>query len=307
MYEYIRFAQLHQGVFETMRFLGSMLYKRPFAKRNQLSKIINFYKKFEHRVTDKQPNNIMLRTFSDGSKLMSISARELTNIPVWNGNRILDETHAKKIQEDLGHNIEQLESTVFRVVQYKESNADNQYVLQKYLIDGQHRAHVIRMHFQETLCAPDFQVLVIEKKVDSPLDAIEYFNTLNNVKAQQWPHDPTLLANKYIAALDKQFNVDKKNPLIRLGKITKRPFLSGDLVREALEKFAPQLKLDNEHIQLFVAKVVKWNEKAVQEIRLKLLQESEKKNTSLIEGVDKRNFALAYNPKLPWVKECLGI
>lgn len=270
-----------------------------------MGKIINFYKKFEHPATDKQTNNIMLRTFSDGSKLMSISARELTNIPVWNGNRILDEAHAKKIQEDLGQNIEQLESTVFRVVQYSEMNATNHYVMQKYLIDGQHRAHVMRMYFQETLCAPDFQVLVIEKKVDSPLDAIEYFNMLNNVKAQQWSHDPKLLANKYVSALDKQFNVDKKNPLIRLGKLTKRPYLSGDTLREELEKVATKLKQDKDHIQLFVTKVVQWNEKAVQEIRLKLLQDNEKKNINLIEGVDKRNFALAYNPKLPWIKECV--
>jgi len=194
---------------------------------------------------------------------------------------------------------------LFRVVQYREMNAANQYVLQKYLIDGQHRAHVLRSYFQETLCAPDFQVLVIEKNVGSESDAIDHFNMLNNVKAQQWSHDPKLLANKYVNALDKQFNVDKKNPLIRLGKLTKRPYLSGDVLREALEKVAMHLKQDKDHIQLFVAKVVKWNEKAVQEIRLKLLQENEKKHTNLIEGVDKRNCALAYDSKLPWIKECL--
>ena len=233
-----------------------------------------------------------------------MSAKELVNIPVWKGNRIMDPDHAKKIKDEIGNNVEHLNSTVFRVVQYSEMNALNQYFLQKYLIDGQHRAQVIRTHFQENMCEPDFQVLVIEKKVDSESDAIDFFNTLNNVKPQHWSHDPKLLANKYIDALCKQFNTDKRNQLIRQGT-TKRPFLSADLLRETLEKSSERLRQDKDHIQLFVTKVIKWNEKAIVEIRLKLLQDSEKKNASLIEGVDKRNFALAYNIKLPWINECL--
>ena len=246
----------------------------------------------------------MLRTFSDGSKLRLMSAKELVTIPVWKGNRIMDEEHAKTIRKDIGNRIDRLDSSVFRIIQYSELNSQNQYVLQNYLIDGQHRAHVMRTHFQETVCEPDFQVLVIEKRVESESDAIDFFNTLNNVKPQQWSHDPKLLVNKYLVALDAQFNKDKKTQLIRMGA-TKRPFLSGDSLREALEKVAEKLKQDDDHVQAFVQKVVRWNEKAVQDIQMKLLQEKEAKHSNLIEGVQKRKFALAYNAKLPWIKDCL--
>lgn len=247
----------------------------------------------------------MLHTFSDGSLLTRMSAKELIHIPVWKGNRILDQAHAKKIQEDIGQNIESLDSTVFRIIKYSEMDASNTYVLQKYLIDGQHRAHILRQHFQENLCERDFQVLVIEKRVESESDAIDFFNRLNNVKPQHWNHDPKILANKYISALEKQFNIDKRNPLIRQGT-TKRPFLSIDALREVLESNAEELKQSKEHIDLFVTQVSKWNIKAHGELRLKLLNDKEKKNFNIIEAVDKKGFTLAYDVKLPWIKECLN-
>jgi hypothetical protein len=246
----------------------------------------------------------MLRTFSDGSKLRLMSAKELVTIPVWKGNRIMDEAHANAIRKCLGTRVDRLDSSVFRIIQYSEMNSQNQSVLQTYLIDGQHRAHVLRRHFQETLCEPDFQVLVIEKQVESESDAIDFFNRLNNVKPQQWPHNAKLLTQKYIVALEAEFNKDKKYPLIRMGA-TRRPFLSIDSLREALEKVPEKLQQDDEHVQAFVQNVVQWNGKAVQDIQLKLLQEKEAKHANLIEGVTARKFALAYNPKLPWIQECL--
>jgi hypothetical protein len=247
-----------------------------------------------------------MHTFADGSCLRKISAKELVMIPVWKGNRILDQGHAENIRKALCQKIHYLDSNPFRVVQYKETNAANQPILQTFLIDGQHRAHAIRQHFAETMCEPDFTVLVIEKHVESESEAIDYFNAINNVKPLQWAHDPKLLANKYVLALANEFNKgSSKQDLIRIGKTTKRPFLSGDALREAFEKVASQLKHEPEHIQLFVAKVVQWNAKALVELQFQLLNEKESKHVSMMESVEKRKFALAYNPKLPWIRECL--
>jgi hypothetical protein len=247
----------------------------------------------------------MLHTYSDGSVLLRISAKELVNIPVWKGNRILDLAHAEKIKQGVT-NIHNLDGSVFHVVKYDELDAANCWIKQKYLIDGQHRAHVIRTHFQENLCESDFPVMVIEKHVDSESDAIDFFNKLNNVKAQQWNHDPTLLGNKYIDALCKAFNVDKKNQFIRQGT-TKRPYLSVDAVRESLTKHAAVLKQEKQHIDAFVEKAKQWNKKTLDEMRFKMLDAKERKNGALLEAAEKRGFTLAYDIKLPWVKECLPI
>jgi hypothetical protein len=40
----------------------------------------------------------MLHTFSDGSILQKVKAKELVGIPVWRGNRFIDLSHAKKIK-----------------------------------------------------------------------------------------------------------------------------------------------------------------------------------------------------------------
>jgi len=151
----------------------------------------------------------MLHTFSDKSILKRISAKTLVGIPVWRGNRHIDMNHVNQIKNDIGDDIQKLDKTVFHVVIYNEDNK-----LQKYLVDGQHRKSVIQSYFEENFCIPDFDVLVIEKKVEDESEAIEYFNTINNVKPQ---HDDDInnMVNKYIKALEDKFNKDKKNILIK--------------------------------------------------------------------------------------------
>ena len=209
----------------------------------------------------------MLHTFNDGSILISMTARQLIAIPIWKGNRILDEAHTNIISTGVGSNIQSLDSAIYRIVKYKELNVSNVLVEQKYLIDGQHRAFIIKKHFDENLCVPDFPVVVIEKNVDSETDAIEYFNMLNNVKPQHWNHDPSLLANKYIAAMEAKFNVDKKNPLIRQ-KGTKRPYLSADKLREMLIVNSSRLKHTAPDIKKFIEAVSKWNVEELKKIQL---------------------------------------
>jgi hypothetical protein len=167
---------------------------------------------------------------------------------------------------------------------------------------------VLKMHFEETVLKvfiASFDVLVIEKEVDGESDAIEYFNTLNNVKPQQ-ENDPRLLTNKYIAALEKKFNVNKKAPHIKPeGKTTKRPYLSSDVLRTELEKWGGLLKQSNAHINKFIKSVDQWNVRKINEYELGLAY-CPPKDYGIIGAALEKKFMLAIDVRLGWVRECLA-
>jgi len=221
-----------------------------------------------------------------------MKAKELAGIAVWKGNRFIDLEHSKNIGSAI-HKIENLDSSIFRVVKYKDGTVE-----QKYLVDGQHRQLVIKNYYEEHYILPiNFDVLVHEKSVDSEAEAIEYFNAINNVKPQQ-DNDPKILANKYIIALEKHFV-----KLIRIeGKATKRPFLSNDLLRKVLEENSSMLKQSNEFVKRFIERVDAWNKKRIKDYELGLI---ERKEESILDSCIKKNFILAFDNKLPWIKECL--
>lgn len=244
----------------------------------------------------------MLYTFNDGSVMTVMSSHDLLQIPVWKGNRILDTKHYEEIKKAVGDNIRSLDHSPFRVVRYNEMDINNKMIEQKYIIDGQHRAIIIRAHTDYNPLN-HFNVLVIEKAVDSEADAIEYFNTINNVKPQQWKQDVSLLTNNYIMAIEKEFNKDKKNPLIRKGA-TKRPFLSSDKLREVLKENGDRLKQNQSAIDAFIVKLKEYNTKQLSYFEAAQVFESEK-NAGYMVACIKKGFALAYKPSLPWVKECL--
>ena len=238
----------------------------------------------------------MLHTFNDKSVLVKMKSFELKSIPVWKGNRFIDLAHAENIGSAI-NKIESLDSTIFRVVEYKDGD-----ITQRYLVDGQHRQHVIKKYYEDHYFLPafnnNFDVLVHIKNVDSEADAIEYFNTINNVKPQQ-DNDPKRMADKYILALENHY---KKGKLIRLeGVATKRPFLSNALLRKVLEENATLLRQSHEFVQRFVARVDAWNKKRLQEYELTLIQ----KKDSILQSCIDKGFVLAYDSKLQWIQECL--
>ena len=157
-----------------------------------------------------------------------MSARTLSQIPVWKGNRVIDSTHVDRIREGLKGDVQLLNSNPFRLAFIKEDND----VVTRYIIDGQHRVHVLKDYFK-TSSATDFPVLVAGKGFKSEDEIIDYFKLINTTKSIPWKEDPVLCANTYVSAIMKQFNTDPKFPLIRAGK-TKRPFMSADKLREAL-------------------------------------------------------------------------
>ena len=165
---------------------------------------------------------------SDGSKYRIVTARWLSQVPVWKGNRVIDMTHVDRIREGLKGNIPLLNANPFRLAFVKEDND----VVTRYIIDGQHRHHLLKEYFQHP-AAQDFNIMVAAKQFGNEDEIIDYFKMINTTKSIPWKEDPVLCANTYVSAIMKQFNTDPKFPLIRAGK-TKRPFMSADKLREAL-------------------------------------------------------------------------
>jgi hypothetical protein len=231
-----------------------------------------------------------------------MSAKELVSIPVWKGNRILDTEHASKIKEAIGDNINRLDSG-YTIIRYNEETSDGRVILSSYLIDGQHRASIIRDFYNSTICEPDFQLTITEKTVESESEAIDYFNSINNVKPQFWKTDPNLIVNNYIKALEFRYN-SKKNILIRSDN-TKRPYLSVSNLRDVLKMNVDLLKSSTDDINKFVEKVDKYNTSLINSFNIDFTQ-ANIKDEKLKERMVSINFAIAYDLKLRWIRELIA-
>lgn len=226
--------------------------------------------------------NHQMFTFHDGSILRIMMARDLVAIPVWKGNRTLDVAHAKAIAAAVT-DIRTLDSG-YRIVNYMEPDATGTPVRQSYLIDGQHRSHILR-----SATALDFPVVVTEKDVASESDAIDFFNTINTVKPQQWSVDPALIVNLYIVELEKAFNTKVKH----IRPSTHRPYLSVDRLRDELKRHTLRAKA----VTAFVANAKAKNEALIQDAIMR---------SNYDQSENKRAIAIGFmlGLDLGWVGEC---
>jgi len=238
-----------------------------------------------------------LHTYSDGSILRRMTARELIRISIWKGNRIMDIGHANIIKQAIRDNIQLLDNG-YRIIKYYEHDATGRPLLQSYIIDGQHRAHVLRDYYDTSLCEPDFELTVTEKQVASESEAIAYFNALNNVKPQCWKTDKNLLANQYIAELEAQFNKKKRQQLIRPGN-THRPYLSSDRLREALLYYADMLTDDG--AKHFAAHAVDINRDLVENTSLAIAINPEQKEVNILAKAIDTSFMLGVVSPMKWI------
>jgi len=227
-----------------------------------------------------------------------MSAMELAKITVWHGNRTLDKAHAERIRQAVGACVNTLDSG-YCIVHYSEPDTSGRMVRQSYLIDGQHRAAVLKEHFLSGLCEPDFPVVVREKEVESETEAIEFFNAINNVKPQQWRTDPAILVNKYIVEMERRFNT-KKAKMIRPGA-TRRPYLSVDKLRDALKAVADELGQEKASIEAFCDRVMEKNKALMSSVE----SLKDTKNAKYYGDAEKVGFMLAVDPKLGWVYELI--
>lgn len=227
-----------------------------------------------------------LFTYSDESKLKTTNMKAFLSISNWRGNRHLDYTRVELLTKEVGDNIKSLDSG-YHVIKILEEDAAGKSRHVMYLIDGQHRREVLLRYYASGLCLEDFPVTYIEKVVDSESDAITHFNKINNTKPMRIEEDPRLIANRFVAALEKGF----AKGLIR-SKTTRRPYLSADILREELEKYSKILQSIDP--AAFVEKVKLYNIKRLIEMDIEKAL-----GKAIPETYKEKEFTLAEN--LKWV------
>jgi hypothetical protein len=240
----------------------------------------------------------LLHIYNDGSKLYKMSALSLIFIPIWKGNRIIDMNHVNNIKDSINNNVSLLDYG-YKIIKYNEIDENNNPIKKSYIIDGQHRISVLQDYFTKYNNASDFLLTVTEINVESEIEAIEYFNKINNVKPIQYEEDTHLIVNKYLKELIKAFPCDKSQPLFR-NSSTRRPYLSLDKLREVLHKKVNNLK--NMQVSVFVEKCVHVNKTIIQELEISSLNVNNK-DIKLINNIIKLNFALAWDIQFRWLDD----
>ena len=245
-----------------------------------------------------------LFTSADGQMLGIASAKLVSTLPVWEGNRNILDDHVKDIQQSLGDNVELLNHTIFRVALVKLDTGVNKY----YIVDGQHRAKVLKEYFEKNPFNTDdsqgandnhmdFDALVGVKEFENESEIIKYFQDINRVRAIQWKEDPNVIANKYIQVLLDYFQppVKKGKPAIvyfRHGR-TRKPYISIELVRQILlAKYDGNWTITPEQ---FLQQAQHHNQKLIEKIQ-------EKTGPTLTEITQiQYGFALANDEKFLWI------
>ena len=189
----------------------------------------------------------LLFTFTDDSSLYQISARSLSTIPVWEGNRTLDEEHVEELTRSIKnpHDIQ----GPFTVVEYPDDEGKPQLKI----IDGQHRREVLVRHFAspppgtETPPPSEFTVLVRLHKITDHAAAIALFQAINNAKPMVYKGSPTERLHEFSEALRRHCVFDKgRSGLVALIRpsSTQRPFLNIEHLEEALKRYKIHERID---------------------------------------------------------------
>lgn len=201
-----------------------------------------------------------LYKFSDGSVLKLMDAKELSAIDIWHSQRTLDINHKQTIQKQVNNTIQALDGSLYHIVRYPPDEDGEQDICR--IIDGQHRASVLRDYFQKESVA-SFQVLVKEKFCKTEEEAILYFKILNNTKAIEWKEDPKLVAQKFMSALLAVFE-NEKNKFFRANK-TKRPFVQIEKLQAVFvnRRIGIGMKITPDE---FAQKALAWNEAKIDHI-----------------------------------------
>lgn len=170
--------------------------------------------------------------FRDGSELIAISARWLVrNVPPWEGQRTLQTDHVQRLKQAI-QNPRDLEGPYTVAVLQDESGP------RWCLVDGQHRAEVLREWFQTQPTTQDFRVVVRLKECASDLEVIQLFRTINTQKPMQYElsqeekqHE---LVRLLVAEYQRQDTGHKLTEMIRSGA-KQRPFLATENLLQELK------------------------------------------------------------------------
>jgi len=210
------------------------------------------------------PKATYLHVFSDRSVLRKMSARDIIKVPIWHGNRILNEEHKQEIATHI-QSIRSLDLKPFHLVTYPCEDENGVEEIKTFIVDGQHRVTILKEAFFNNPDTENFDVLVVERACVSQAEVTAYFKLLNTTRSIEWKEDPIMLAAPYVSLFESTFNKDKKEKekLVRAGA-TKRPYLSIDKLRDSIVKRIEQVvkKTPREFVDDAIAKNKEWLEEA---------------------------------------------
>ena len=218
-----------------------------------------------------------------------MAVRDLIRIPIWKGNRLLCEEHKKQIQDSLKGSVRPLELKPYHIITYPVEE-DGHQERRSFIIDGQHRVSILRDAFSQTPEHENFDCIIIDKECNSESEAIDYFRILNMTRAVEWKHDPNLLANAFVKALEKEFNVGKLRLIRPAG--AHRPYMSAEKLREAILKRRFE---EGKSVEEFIVKVRELNTNDLAHLKaVPVRNKMEQKAVEL-------GFCLALDEKFKWL------
>lgn len=242
----------------------------------------------------------LLHTNNDGSRLMRSTVHRLLEYPVWRGQRIIDLEHAKRLRDSID-DIRNLDSDYHLIVK-RELHADGRIIETRELVGGQHRRSIL---LEEKACLrlPDFPVTYTEKDVESEAEAEAYFNKISSSKPMHFDEDPSLMVGRFLVSLEKEFTPAKKADICIKSHRTTRPFLYIEDVRAVLKEERMIERLRRTKPVDFAKRVWEWNRKKVLDMEMTIATGETPPPTMV--RCHERKFALAFDPKLPWILACL--
>lgn len=230
-----------------------------------------------------------LHMFYDKSIMRKMAAKDLIRIPIWKGNRLLCEDHKRQIQESLKGSVRPLELKPYHIITYPVEE-DGHQERRSFIIDGQHRVSILRDAFHQTPEQENFDCIVIEKDCQTESEAIDYFRILNMTRAVEWKHDPNLLANTFVKAMENEFNAGKIRLIRPAG--AHRPYMSAEKLREAILKMRFE---EGKSVEEFIKKARELNTNDV--AHLKAVPQRTKMEQKAVE----LGFCLALDEKFKWL------
>lgn len=234
-----------------------------------------------------------LHQYHDGSRLYCMSARALCRIPIWKGNRIMDMKHVQELKQSIGDHITSLDSG-YKIIRYEEEEEKGNNVKKSYVVDGQHRIHILNDAFKTMEPHIDFIVTITEIELESEEKVIQYFNQINHAKPISYTEDDQMIVNRFLEAILKAF--DSKLRLIRQGA-TRRPYLSSDRLREQLMKQIHLIK--GRKPSDLVLYFQETNRCLIEELKMNI--DIVDKNSIMKQKMIELHFGLAWDEKFRWL------
>lgn len=179
-----------------------------------------------------------LHSYGDGSELIAISARWLLRCPPWEGQRTIDTNHVRKLSKTIQHAKELEGPYTVAVIPPEHSIIGDMSDLPRIsIVDGQHRAEVLREWFLTQPQSYDFMVVVRLVTCTNDMMVIDLFRKINTVKPMQYEMSPEEKQHELVKLLcanyQRKDTGHKLTEMIRTGA-KQRPFLATELLLNEL-------------------------------------------------------------------------